>query len=252
MQSIAAHQPAAGSRQCRRLLRQRFFSTLGPAELVDIQRQFLRELTEARERIGDQVRLEDTHRIAWLHLPPFYDTKLLDYLEVRCQAPIILEEVNFVGWDVLDDNDPYRAVARKLLSVGFLDPTLRVQYIREGTVFGKFNGCIIYNHGFGRCSMSDSCFIKYLREELAHVPVPLLQLDGDCVDPTIDPCSTYTKINAYVEGLNVQRFGNPFGAVEESLLEGRNRMHLQELQNTSRRIIHFIHDYSGKMHGSVS
>jgi hypothetical protein len=38
-----------------------------------------------------------------------------------------------------------------------------------------------------------------------------LQLDGDCVDPTIDPCSTYTKINAYVEGLNTQRFGNPFG-----------------------------------------
>ena len=188
------------------------FSQLwGRQELVDIQRLFLRELGDARERIGDRVKREDTHRIAWLHLPPFYDTKLLDYLEVRCQAPIILEEVNFVGWASLDGDDPYRALARKLLSVGFLDPKLRVQYIREGTVLGGFNGCIIYNHGFGRCSMSDSCFIKHLREELAQVPVPLLQLDGDCVDPTIDPCSTYTKINAYVEGLNIQRFGNPFG-----------------------------------------
>jgi len=137
---------------------------------------------------------------------------------------------------------PYRALARKLLSVGFLDPKLRVNYIREGILFGKFNGCILYNHGFGRCSTSDSCFIKHLREELAQVPVPLLQLDGDCVDPTIDPCSTYTKINAYVEGLNIQRFGNPFGAVGQSLAGNRNRRHFQELQDTSNRIVHFLRD----------
>ena len=144
------------------------FSQLwGRQDLVDIQKQFLQELTIARERIGDRVKLADTHRLGWLHLPPFYDTKLLDYIEARCQAPIILEEVNFVGWEYLDLRDPYRALARKLLSVGFLDPKLRVKYIRDGTVFGQFNGCIIYNHGFGRCSMSDSCFIKHLREELS-------------------------------------------------------------------------------------
>ena len=136
--------------------------------------------------------------------------------------------------------------------MGFLDPKLRVQYIREGTVLGGFNGCIIYNHGFGRCSMSDSCFIKHLREELAQVPVPLLQLDGDCVDPTIDPCSTYTKINAYVEGLNIQRFGNPFGAVDQSFPASRNRKHLHALHDTSYRIIHFIHDYSRKIQENLS
>jgi activator of 2-hydroxyglutaryl-CoA dehydratase/benzoyl-CoA reductase/2-hydroxyglutaryl-CoA dehydratase subunit BcrC/BadD/HgdB len=229
------------------------FSQLwGRQDLVDIQKQFLRELTIARERIGDRVKLEDTHRLGWLHLPPFYDTKLLDYIEDRCQAPIILEEVNFVGWEYLDLRDPYRALARKLLSVGFLDPKLRVKYIRDGTVFGQFNGCILYNHGFGRCSMSDSCFVKHLREELQRVPVPLLQLDGDCVDPTIDPCSTYTKVNAYVEGLNIQRFGNPFGPLDESLPGRRSRPHLQELHETSNRIIHFIRDYSRKIHENLS
>jgi benzoyl-CoA reductase/2-hydroxyglutaryl-CoA dehydratase subunit BcrC/BadD/HgdB len=188
------------------------FSQLwGRQELVDIQRQFLSELTHARQRLGERVQLEDTHRLLWLHLPPFYDTQLLDYIEVHCRAPIVFEEVNFVEWEVLDVRDPYRALARKLLTVGFLDPKLRVQFIREAIVFGKFNGCVLYNHGFGRCSMSDSCFSKHLREQLQQVPIPLLQLDGDCVDPTIDPCSTYTKINAYVEGLNTQRFGNPFG-----------------------------------------
>jgi activator of 2-hydroxyglutaryl-CoA dehydratase len=83
------------------------FSQLwGRQELIDIQRLFFRELREARERIGDGVRREDTHRLGWLHLPPFYDTKLLDHIEVRCQAPVILEEVNFVGWEPLDADDP--------------------------------------------------------------------------------------------------------------------------------------------------
>lgn len=192
------------------------FSQLwGRPELVNIQQQFLRELEEAREKLGDSVRLEDTHRIGWLHLPPFYDTRLLDYIEVRCQAPIIMEEVNFVGWDELNPDDPYRSLARKLLTVGFLEPEHRVAGICEGLKAGSFNGCILYNHGFGRCSMSDSCFTRHLRDEMQKIGVPLLQLDGDCVDPTIDPCSTYTKISAYIEGLNLQRYGNPFGPLGE-------------------------------------
>jgi predicted CoA-substrate-specific enzyme activase len=230
------------------------FSQLwGRQELVDMQRQFLRELTDARDRIGDRIALEDTHRILWLHLPPFYDSKLLDHIETRCHTPIVFEEVNFVDWAPLDPRDPYRSLARKLLTVGFLDPQLRVRYIRETVVAGKFNGCILYNHGFGRCSMSDSCFIKHLREELQQVPVPLLQLDGDCMDPTIDPCSTYTKVNAYAEGLNIQRYGNLFGPLDESLPGKRLRPPtLQDIQDTSNRIIHFIRDYSSKIQENLN
>jgi hypothetical protein len=45
--------------------------------------------------------------------------------------------------------------------------------------------------------------------------VPLLVLDGDCVDPTIDPCSTETKVTAYIEALNEQKYGNIFGALKK-------------------------------------
>ena len=75
----------------------------------------------------------------------------------------------------------------------------------------NINGCILYNHGFGRCSMADSSFVKHLREELTKARVPLLVLDGDCVDQTIDPCSTYTKVSAYVEALNQKKYGSIFG-----------------------------------------
>ncbi len=189
------------------------FSQLwGRPELVDIQKQFYEDLLARREALGDAIKVDDTHRLLWLHLPPFYDGALLDYIENECRAPIVFEEVNFVGWEALNVDDPYRSLARKILTVGFLDPDMRVKSISGHAKMARFNGCVLYNHGFGRCSMSDSSFVKHLREELNKNDVPLLVLDGDCVDPTIDPCSTYTKVASFVEALNAQRYGNIFGA----------------------------------------
>ncbi len=191
------------------------FSQLwGRAELVAIQKKFYEELLEMREEIGDSVKIEDTHRLLWLHLPPFYDSSLLDFIELKCHAPIVFEEVNFIGWKPLDASDPYRSLARKVLTSGFMDPALRVKSIVEETPKANFNGCILYNHGFGRCSMADSSLVKHLREEFNKAAIPLLVLDGDCVDPTIDPCSTYTKVSAYVEALNEKKYGNIFGPVK--------------------------------------
>jgi len=191
------------------------FSQLwGRPEMVEIQKALYAELLEAKEKLDPAVKPEDTHRLMWLHLPPFYDTALLDYLEVKCNAPILFEEVNFVGWKPLDPADPYRSLARKILTQGFMDPELRVKEIIEVGKKMHFNGCILYNHGFGRCSMSDSSFIKHLRQELTRAAVPLLVLDGDCVDTTIDPCSTETKISAYVEALNLKKYGNIFGRLK--------------------------------------
>jgi predicted CoA-substrate-specific enzyme activase len=187
------------------------FSQLwGKEEMVELQRTMLEELEERREML-DGIGVADTHRLAWLHLPPFYSSRLLDFIEVTCNAPIVAEEVNFVGWNELNPDDPYRSLARKLLTVGFLDPHLRVQHIRTAAMLGALDGCVLYNHGFGRCSMADSSFIKLLREELQSVNVPLLVLDGDCLDETTDPCSTMTKVSAFTEALNQKKYANLFG-----------------------------------------
>ena len=191
------------------------FSQLwGRPEMVEIQKALYEELLEAKAQLDPRIQIEDTHRLMWLHLPPFYDTALLDYIEVKCNAPILFEEVNYVGWEPLDASDPYRSLAKKILTQGFMDPAHRVKEIIEVGKKMNFNGCILYNHGFGRCSMSDSSFIKHLRQELTQAAVPLLVLDGDCVDTTIDPCSTETKISAYVEALNLKKYGNIFGRLK--------------------------------------
>ncbi len=192
------------------------FSQLwGTQDLVDIQKAYYEELLAKKAWAERRYSIDDTHRLLWLHLPPFYDTKHLDFIETTCNAPIVFEETNFVGWGPLDPKDPYRSLARKLLESGFLDPALRVEYVKRAVPAGRFNGVILYTHGFGRCSLADRALSKHLRETLDSIGVPLLALEGDCMDVSIDPCSTTTKISSFVEALNLNRYGNIFGKVKE-------------------------------------
>ena len=183
----------------------------GKPEFVELQKTFRDELLERKKEVELYTKIEDTHRLVWLHLPPFYSKKLMNFIEETNDAPIVFEDVNHVGWDRLDVNDPFVSLAKKILTVGFLDPELRVKKIAASVAHGKFTGCVLYNHMFGRCSMADSSFIKHVKEELKKVKVPLLVLDGDCLDETTDPCSTYTKVSAFVESLNMKRFNSMFG-----------------------------------------
>ena len=188
------------------------FSQLwGTQDLVDIQQAYSEDLLAKKEWAEKRYALGDTHRLLWLHLPPFYDSKHLDFVEKTCNAPIVFEETNFVAWEPLDPKDPYRSLAKKLLQSGFLDPSLRVEYVKKAIPAGQFNGVILYTHGFGRCSLADRAFSKQLRETLDAAGVPLLALEGDCMDASIDPCSTVTKIASFVEALNFKRYGNIFG-----------------------------------------
>ena len=189
-----------------------YFSTLfaqawGRQIMVDIQKQYREDLLMSLDRIGDRVSIDDTHRLLWLHFPPFYNSALVESIENTHKAPIVFEEVNYVGWDRLDPDNPYPSLARKLLTSGFLDQDRRIGYLKKMAKEGSVNGVILYNHGFGRCTLSDPCFSKQLKEEFAKLQIPVLVLDGDCMDETIDPCSTKTKVHAFTEALNMNKFG---------------------------------------------
>ena len=103
------------------------------------------------------------------------------------------------------------SLAAKLLQTGFLDPALRIEYVKKAVPAAKFTGCVLYTHGFGRCSLADRPFAKRLRAGLEKLGIPLLALEGDCMDASIDPCSTVTKIASFVESMNLKRYGNIFG-----------------------------------------
>ena len=117
------------------------FSQLwGKRELVELQRTLLEELSAAKESVEREIGIDDTHRLVWLHLPPFYSSRLMDFIELTCNAPVVFEEVNFVGWQELDPEEPYRSLARKLLTVGFLDPEFRAAQLRSTAPDAKITG----------------------------------------------------------------------------------------------------------------
>lgn len=194
-----------------------FSQSWGKKELVDIQKAYYEELLMKKEWAERRYKLEDTHRLLWLHLPPFYNSHYLEFLESTCNAPIVFEETNFVGWEPLNPMEPLRSLAKKLLQSGFLDPKQRVEYVKKVAKFAKFTGCVLYTHGFGRCSLADRPFTKQLRDALEKVGLPLLVLEGDCMDESIDPCSTVTKITSFVEALNLKKYGNLFGRLKHGL-----------------------------------
>ena len=198
-----------------------YFSSLfsqlwGREEMVDIQKQYYKDLLIRLDEIDSSISIEDTHRLMWLHFPPFYSTELVDTIEKELNAPIVFEEVNYAGWDKLNSDDPYPSLAKKLITSGFLDQNRRISYLKRIAEEGQINGVILYNHGFGRCTLSDTCFTKQLKEEFMDIQVPVLVLDGDCMDETIDPCSTKTKIRAFTEALNMKKFGVLFQTAIES------------------------------------
>ncbi len=188
------------------------FSQLwGTQSLVDIQKTYYEELLQKKEWAEKHYSIDDTHRLLWLHLPPFYNSQYLEMLETTYNAPIVFEETNFVGWEALNPLEPLRSLAKKMLSSGFPGPKLRVDYVAKLAKIAKLTGCVLYTHGFGRCSMADRPFTKRLREALENIGLPLLILEGDCMDASIDPCSTATKIASFVESLNLKKYGNLFG-----------------------------------------
>lgn len=184
----------------------------GRPELVEMQKTLYEEMLLESEKF-QAIDRPARHKIIFLHLPPFYSNKLLTYIEDHCHADIIIEETNYTGWKPLNAKKPYYSLAERLLQMGFINQEERVKAIKNFVNKNNIDGILAYNHGFGRCSMLDNVFIQALKAELKTEKqnAPLLIVDGDCLDASIDPCSTYTKINAFFEALNAQKFGSVLG-----------------------------------------
>ncbi|UCB57648.1 MAG: 2-hydroxyacyl-CoA dehydratase [Candidatus Omnitrophota bacterium] len=154
-------------------------STWGTEKIVDIYKLLYDELKERMERSNASLP-EARYRILWRHLRPYYSDAIIDYLENRHKAIIAFEEINYIPWDELDADEPYRSLARKILAnpgIGclrhWLDSTMG--FVEDY----KIDGVIEFAH-WG-CRHSDSMF-QILKTALKARQIPLLKLDGDCID----------------------------------------------------------------------
>lgn len=173
--------------------------TWGTKEIADVYKCLYEEL---KERVDNNIGAtdEEKYRILWRNLKPYYNDTIMDYLENKCKARVVFEEVNYIHWKEMDPQDPYRSLAGKLLSNPPLGPIERwinesISVIREYRVDG-----IIEFAQWGCRHLNTA--IQMLKETMDKEKMPILVLDGDCVDGrNYSEGQILTRIDTFVKTL---------------------------------------------------
>ncbi len=159
-----------------------------------------RDYTAGRVRRRDPEQPLQKIRLFWLHLRPYAESGLIAHLEDDLGAVIAFEEHNTIWWEALDESRPLRALAAKILahpSNGSAER--RLAMILDGVARYECDGVVHFSH-WG-CRQASGA-VRVIRDRLRREGIPMLELDGDCIDPTnlqIGPLRT--RIEAFVETL---------------------------------------------------
>ncbi len=184
-----------------------FMWAWGSPWLVRFYSDLARHIAEVVER-GEYPVANERHRLLWLNLRPYYRTSLLDYIEKECGASIAFEEYSWPYWDGLDERNPYRSIARKMISHFGWGPIQRRlaavdrmidDYSIDGVVQFAQWGCRQSNGG-----------AAILGAHLAKRGIPFLNLSGDGVDiGNSGEAQAVTRLGAFVELLDARAAARP-------------------------------------------
>ena len=175
----------------------------GSKEAVALYKMLYDELKERVDSKKGAID-EERYRIVWRQLRPYYTDEIFRYLELQNKAIIVFEEANYMHWDRMDPDDPFISLAKKLLSNPPLGPVKRWRdasikcikdYKADGVVEFAQWGCRHLNSG-----------TQILKEKLRDMDIPILVLDGDCVDRRDYSWAQFkTRIDAFLEILQQKK-----------------------------------------------
>ncbi|MCL5025589.1 MAG: 2-hydroxyacyl-CoA dehydratase family protein [Chloroflexi bacterium] len=174
---------------------------LGSRDGTALYRAFYEELlAAARQRTPDD---SAGLRVLWLHLLPYYPHHLLDHL-TNAGATVVFEEMNEVYWEPLDPQQPFASLARKCINTLWNGPlSNRIAAIRRLASEHRIDGAVHFSH-WG-CRQSTGA-LPVVAAALQADGVPLLVLDGDCVDARSYSDGQYrTRLEGFVEMLESRR-----------------------------------------------
>jgi hypothetical protein len=140
------------------------------------------------------------HRILLMHLLPMYDHPVISRLFTE-RCIIAAEEYTYLPWPELDPAEPFRSIARRLLSQPQMsDPERRIDLVNRMIDEYAIDGVVHLSH-WG-CRQSSGA-IHSLRR---YVKRPLLNLETDLVDPESSSSGQLsTRIEGFLEMLESQR-----------------------------------------------
>lgn len=175
----------------------------GSKEAVDLYKMLYDELKEKVDQKKGTLN-EEKYRLIWRQLRPYYTDEIFRYLELENKAIIVFEEANYLHWEEMDPDDPFISLAKKLLANPPLGPFKRwrdasLQCVKDYKIDGIVEfaqwGCRHLNSG-----------TQILKEKLREMEIPILVLDGDCIDRRDYSWAQFkTRIDAFLEILQRQK-----------------------------------------------
>jgi benzoyl-CoA reductase/2-hydroxyglutaryl-CoA dehydratase subunit BcrC/BadD/HgdB len=169
----------------------------GTEELLTIYDHLIEQL---EDRVANPPPQKERSRILWLHAMPYHKTKLMHLLEEEHGAHIVFEELSTVYWEEIDEREPVRSLAEKMLRWPGAGPVEnRVQNARRLAEEYRVDGAIHFSHWGCRQGCGG---VRVLKDSLMELDVPLLNLDGDGIDSrTYSPGQEKTRVEGFLEML---------------------------------------------------
>jgi benzoyl-CoA reductase/2-hydroxyglutaryl-CoA dehydratase subunit BcrC/BadD/HgdB len=155
-----------------------------------------------KERINQGIAgvPDEKYRLLWIQNRIQFKNNLVEMLEQKYKANLVIDELNHVWWDPMDEGDPLRSLALRNATHPLLGPVERrikllVQMARDFRV----NGAINPSHWGCRQSGGARTLFK---EALQEINVPVINLDVDCVDDrNFSEAQLLTRLEAFIEML---------------------------------------------------
>ncbi len=151
--------------------------------------ELVRDEIKANVDAGKGVVDDERYRLLFLFLPPFYELKILDWLERDHGAVSVMEPfISYYAPGAMDPENPLESIARKCFyrhtaqpmhgpSDPFVNDTLRMakEFSAEGAIYFAHIGC------------RQACaLIRTLKDRLKdELDVPTLVIDVDIMDPSL-------------------------------------------------------------------
>ncbi|NMP37102.1 MAG: 2-hydroxyacyl-CoA dehydratase [Clostridiales bacterium] len=158
--------------------------------------KFTADLVEQTRKIP--VTKHSGVRLLWVHTLPFWQPVLRELLNLNDRCEVVACDMTFDGLCGTQESDPYRYMAKRLISNSFNGSSdRRIELVAEYAKKLNADGVVWYCHWGCKQTAGASASAKEYFEQAG---IPVLILDGDgCDRNNVNDGQTATRMEAFIE-----------------------------------------------------
>lgn len=164
--------------------------SIGTKETLELYKLFCRDIQNYPKT--------DAHKVFWVHLMPYYHKALQDYFNFNTSYQIQATDFSIDYMEPLDIQSPLRALAKKMILNIYNGPFERkIEAIMHQIKTLESDSVIQFCHWGCKQSAGGAMLLK---DSLKTSNIPMLILDGDCLDARNSPEGQIkTRLEAFFE-----------------------------------------------------